>query len=639
MQTQHKEMLLLIILLTAVPLLRAASCGGSAIPFRFEVLPSGNQVLGCASPSCFGGGTGGSSGLNDALFQPTAEGEDGFIREGDQQRTRTRLSSAPAQQAQCPVGFDSNSCASDDRSWVGGFLASPDGSLRLQCCTYEGMRFAEEVGRPIVHSGEVYSGGEVLRDGRQTGFDLISNVKRIDGEDGRRKFRFILVSLAVTLDINDISRILDKVGDVRQQPAGDAAQQPAQQPALSDSYEVPVNEAAAPAEEIVQVGEQVVPVTSAGFYYPVASGVPACFTGDTTVETPSGMKRMDELKIGDLVLTAEMNSTVFTPVTSFLHRLPDTVASFIKLETDNEELKLTPQHFIYKVDCHDIDYNVDMRYAEELKAGDCLYQTRDSALHKVVIRTVSVVRERGVYAPMTTSGDLLANNIYVSCHNVIKTSTLSQTFLDFAADVQRKMLRLAVAVLLCVSISSARRAINGTQCIKNQVITRITVFEDGTLEAECGPIPCGEVGRRCIQDQASCRADTDVFSGMRWAPNGQSVLLRCCTIKVPNKIYVGTDLVTAGSYYEGGVIAKKDMYYPKGREYDFIANVRTEQSPHEERQRIEKEMQEGEETEDEEEEEGGDEGEEEATEAPQEFNPLRYRPTNLQRTSTGRRHA
>lgn len=51
-----------------------------------------------------------------------------------------------------------------------------------------------------------------------------------------------------------------------------------------------------------------IPVTSAGYYYPVASGVPACFTGDTQVETPSGVKRMDELKIGDLVLTAEGNS-------------------------------------------------------------------------------------------------------------------------------------------------------------------------------------------------------------------------------------------------------------------------------------------------------------------------------------------
>ncbi|PIO77155.1 hint module [Teladorsagia circumcincta] len=187
------------------------------------------------------------------------------------------------------------------------------------------------------------------------------------------------------------------------------------------------------------VGEQVIPVTSAGFYYPVASGVPACFTGDTMVETPAGLKRMDLLKIGDLVLTAELNSTVFTPVTSFLHRLPDTVASFIRLQTDDGELKLTPQHFIYKVNCNDIDYNVDMIYAEDLKAGDCLYKTRFSALHKVVIRSVSTVRERGVYAPMTSSGDLLANDIYVSCHNVVKTSTLSQTFLDFAAHVQRKM--------------------------------------------------------------------------------------------------------------------------------------------------------------------------------------------------------
>uniref|UniRef100_A0A0K0D949 Secreted protein n=1 Tax=Angiostrongylus cantonensis TaxID=6313 RepID=A0A0K0D949_ANGCA len=140
------------------------------------------------------------------------------------------------------------------------------------------------------------------------------------------------------------------------------------------------------------------------------------------------------------------------------------------------------------------------------------------------------------------------------------------------------MLRLAVvSISLFLPMVAPKRPINGTHCSKNQVISRMTVFEDGTLEAECGPVPCGEVGRRCIDDQTGCRADTDVFSGMRWAPNGQSVLLRCCTIKVPNKIYVGTDLVTAGSYYEGGMVSAKDMYYPKGKEYDFIANIRTEQ--------------------------------------------------------------
>ncbi|WKX93673.1 hypothetical protein Q1695_011158 [Nippostrongylus brasiliensis] len=438
-------MFLLLLALTLLPDVRAASCGGSAIPFRFEVLPSGTPVLGCASPSCFGGGVGGSAALHDSVFQANEDGEDGFIREGDLQRSRTRIGSAPAQQADCPSGFDSSSCP-NDRSWVGGFLASPDGSLRLQCCTYDGLRFSEEVGRPVVHSGEVYSGGEVLRDGRQTGFDLISNVRKIEGGDGSSAYELTVVRMncipdpveatnEVDMNPSDISRILDKVGDVRaQEPAGtasDVAARPA------DAYEVPVSDQAG--EEVVQVGEQVVPVTSAGYYYPVASGVPACFTGDTMVETPSGVKRMDELQIGDLVLTAEGNSTVFTPVNAFLHRLPETVASFIRLQTDDGELKLTPQHFIYKVDCDNIDYNVEMKYAEDLKAGDCLYRTRSDALHKVVIRAVSVVRERGVYAPMTSSGDLLANDIYVSCHNVVKTSTLSQTFLDFATNVQRKM--------------------------------------------------------------------------------------------------------------------------------------------------------------------------------------------------------
>ncbi|CAJ0608522.1 unnamed protein product [Cylicocyclus nassatus] len=445
-------MLPFAVLLILVPRAFGASCGGSGIPFRFEVLPSGAPVLGCAAPSCFGGGDGGNGALHDSKFQLSPEGDDGFFREGDLQRSRSRLYSAAAQQALCPSGFDSQSC-NNERTWVGGFLASPDGSLRLQCCSYDGLRFAEEVGRPIVHSGEVYSGGEVLRDGRQTGFDLISNVKRIDASDGNVAYELTVVRMNclpdpaeptndVDIDTNEISRILDKVGDVRAQEPAAIAQVGETIQQRPDSYQVA--KVAEPAqvedgEEIVQVGEQVIPVTSAGYYYPVASGVPACFTGDTQVETPSGYKRMDELKIGDLVLTAERNSTLFTRVISFLHRLPSTAASFIKVESDEITLKLTPQHFIYKVDCDNADYNIEMVYAEDLKAGDCLYRAQADSLHKTFVHAVSIVQERGVYAPMTESGDLLANDIYVSCHNVVKSNTLAHTYLGFVTAVQRKM--------------------------------------------------------------------------------------------------------------------------------------------------------------------------------------------------------
>ncbi|VDM55821.1 unnamed protein product [Angiostrongylus costaricensis] len=413
-------MLFLTLVLAEISGSMAASCGGSAIPFRFEVLPSGAPVLGCASPSCFGGGQGGSNVYSSFLASPGPDGEDGFVRESDLQRTRPRSSSAPAQQADCPSGFDSQSCT-NDRSWVGGFLASPDGSLRLQCCSYDGLRFAEEVGRPVVHSGEVYSGGEVLRDGRQTGFDLISNVNKIYSNDGSAAYELTVVRMnclpdpvettnEVAMDPDEITRILDKVGDVRAQEA--------------NAYPVQEDQT----DEFVQVGEEVIPVTSPGFYYPVASGVALCFTGDTEVETPSGRRRMDQLRIGDLVLTAEQNLTMFTPVISFLHRLPDTVASFIKVQTEDRELKLTPQHFIYKVRQH-----------LNFKKESCSLRRIKSLKVLLIIADQSTFTRCRVYAPMSRAGHLLANDIYVSCHNVVKTSTLSHTFLEFVTYVQTKV--------------------------------------------------------------------------------------------------------------------------------------------------------------------------------------------------------
>ncbi|CAB3411146.1 unnamed protein product [Caenorhabditis bovis] len=263
---------------------------------------------------------------------------------------------------------------------------------------------------------------------------------------------------------------------------------------------------------------------------------------------------------------------------------------------------------------------------------------------------------------------------------------------------------LFVTLLGLVALPTALAKVTpvvGTQCSKNQVIRKITVYEDGALEAECGPVPCGEVGRRCIEDQTACRADTDVFSGMRWAPNGESILLRCCTMKAKNKIYVGTDVVSAGSFYEGGAVAEKDLYSQNGgAEYDFIANARTEQGgvrvwvyrmicdkgekpvnfepittttaaplPVEkvteasvkattttEEAAVEEEEDDNEEetaeqndtedqtaTEDEKAEEEGEEEEEEeeepTTPEPKPFNPLRYRPPHLPRSSTGVRRA
>ncbi|KAI6238039.1 hypothetical protein M3Y99_00730900 [Aphelenchoides fujianensis] len=137
---------------------------------------------------------------------------------------------------------------------------------------------------------------------------------------------------------------------------------------------------------------------------------------------------------------------------------------------------------------------------------------------------------------------------------------------------------LLFVLVAAVSGQLAKNAVRGIHCSKNQAVNKVTVYEDGAIEAECGPIPCGMTGDRCLEDVGTnCRAETDLYSGMRWAKNGQSLLLRCCTYQFPQKTYIGTDLVPLGSFYTGGLVARKDMYANAGPEFDYVANVRMEQ--------------------------------------------------------------
>ncbi|CAI2342770.1 unnamed protein product [Caenorhabditis sp. 36 PRJEB53466] len=409
----------------------SASCGSSGIPFRFEVLPSGKPVLGCGSPTCFGAENGGRDLRHDSSFMAGPEGDDGFFREGDIARVRVRNPDAPAQMANCPREFSSSSCV-NPMTWVGGFQASEDGDLSLQCCHYEGLRFSQEVGRPVVHPGEVYSGGEVLRDGRQTGFDAISNVRKITAGDGTVAYELTVTRMnclpnpseegnEVSFDIQrDIGRILEKVGETAasgvqtNEIEADQRLSPSADAPPSDSYVAPqADDSETPVEQFVQVGEQVVPVTSAGYYYPVASGVPACFTGDAKM--------------------------TYTRVSSWMHRLPETKAAFVKLTTEQGAVvSMTPQHFIYKADC--VTEEMTLVYAEDMHKGDCvMVKENDENLVMTLITDKSTFYETGVYAPMTENGDLIVDNVYASCHNVIKTNTLTHTFLNFATSMQQKV--------------------------------------------------------------------------------------------------------------------------------------------------------------------------------------------------------
>uniref|UniRef100_A0A1I7T5R0 HintN domain-containing protein n=1 Tax=Caenorhabditis tropicalis TaxID=1561998 RepID=A0A1I7T5R0_9PELO len=113
----------------------------------------------------------------------------------------------------------------------------------------------------------------------------------------------------------------------------------------------------------------------------VAAAGGACFSVDTWVTTEFGKKRMDELEIGDLVLTAALNHTYFTPVTLWIHREPEKVQEFLTIMTEyGKTLRLTARHFMYRNKCGStyqqyikvMPHNGLAVFAEDLEVGDCV---------------------------------------------------------------------------------------------------------------------------------------------------------------------------------------------------------------------------------------------------------------------------
>ncbi|KHN83873.1 Warthog protein 4 [Toxocara canis] len=164
-----------------------------------------------------------------------------------------------------------------------------------------------------------------------------------------------------------------------------------------------------------------------------------CFSGDTMVETSDGrMVRMDELKLSDWVLSVKNRKVAYTTLVTWGHRIPSQLAEFVNISLeDGTSLKLTRKHFIYKTHCSDgndianaASLMEEAVYAEEVNEGDCVYKLSKNreALHRSKVVSVSSVLERGIYAPMTATGDIIVNGVLASCYNMVRSHVLQDTF-------------------------------------------------------------------------------------------------------------------------------------------------------------------------------------------------------------------
>ena len=167
-------------------------------------------------------------------------------------------------------------------------------------------------------------------------------------------------------------------------------------------------------------------------------------------------KKMADLRVGDSVLTVDGNGDYkFSPVILFLDRAPEESRQFYVIHTDSgHSLTLTPSHLIYskyqtedKKSVYSSDtmnsvprtniinndpYSADNLeefqavYASNVQEGDfVLVFDSQKGLKPSRVLNIETKIHTGVYAPLTSQGNLVVDDVLVSCYALIDSQTIA----------------------------------------------------------------------------------------------------------------------------------------------------------------------------------------------------------------------
>jgi len=140
---------------------------------------------------------------------------------------------------------------------------------------------------------------------------------------------------------------------------------------------------------------------------PVAS----CFAGNSLVQVEGkGTVRIDELRIGDAVLT----SSGFAEVYSFGHKSPEALPKYMVIQTAANHIKpleISALHLLKMYNQNNKRNN--WMPAEEVKAGDTLVDENGKPIRVI---SVSKKQSRGAYTPLTSTGDIVVNGLVASVY-------------------------------------------------------------------------------------------------------------------------------------------------------------------------------------------------------------------------------
>ena len=134
------------------------------------------------------------------------------------------------------------------------------------------------------------------------------------------------------------------------------------------------------------------------------AGGSACFPASAEVTLENGaIKRMDEIEIGDKVLT---ENGIYSEVFMFTHRDKRTTSEFVEIQIESgRKLELTEGHYLY--------VGKQLKSAESVRIDDMLSLSNGTTEKVQRIRKVLNV---GLYNPQTSHGNIAVNGVVTSTY-------------------------------------------------------------------------------------------------------------------------------------------------------------------------------------------------------------------------------
>ncbi|PSN47519.1 Sonic hedgehog protein A [Blattella germanica] len=190
-----------------------------------------------------------------------------------------------------------------------------------------------------------------------------------------------------------------------------------------------------------------------------------CFAGDTMVQTSSGdVLKLEDLRIGDRVLALDMSTgeLKYSEVILFLDRDVGQTREFLRLRTESgRQLTVTPSHLVLRATQRQQPEAV---FAARVRRGDrLLVQFANATPEFDTVLSVEPVLRRGVYAPLTLDGTIVADGIVASCYAVVDSQWIAHwAYAPFRlyTNFKESVLRL-VSVVLQRDMTTSRATSQG----------------------------------------------------------------------------------------------------------------------------------------------------------------------------------